>query len=124
MPVSYARPRPATVCDEIADEQPSTSLSSAPMGAAIQLEPYLGEPTTSQEDKPLQYWRINKVCFPTLAQMLRSYLSASCSSVESERQYGSVSDIVNENRNRLETDYVEKLLFIKKNLPLTILKKA
>ena len=34
-----------SVFDEIADEQASTSLSSAPMGAAIQLGTYLGGTT-------------------------------------------------------------------------------
>jgi len=113
-----------SVFDEIADERASTSLSSAPVGAAIQLETYLGETTTSREDKPLQYWGVNKVRFPTLAQMSRRYLSAPCSSVESERLFSSVSHIVDENRNRLTADNAEKLLFIKKNLPLTFPKKA
>lgn len=80
-----------SVFDEIADAQASTSLSSAPVGADIQLEKYLGETTTSQEDKPLQYWGVNKMRFPTFAQMSRRYLSAPCSSVESERLFSSVS---------------------------------
>lgn len=44
-----------SVFDEIADEQASTSPSRASMGAAIQLETYLGETTSSREDKPLHY---------------------------------------------------------------------
>lgn len=48
-----------SVFDEIADEQASTPLSSAPVGAAIQLNTYLGETTASREDKPLQYWGVS-----------------------------------------------------------------
>lgn len=38
--------------EEIADEQASTS-NSAPVGASIQLETYLGESTTAREDNPI-----------------------------------------------------------------------
>ncbi|XP_041825202.1 zinc finger BED domain-containing protein 4-like [Melanotaenia boesemani] len=108
-----------SVFEEIADEQESTSVCCAPVGAAIQLETYLGETTTAREENPLQYWGVNKVRFPALAQVSQRYLSAPCSSVESERLFSSVSHIVDENRNRLTADNTEKLLFIKKNLPLT-----
>lgn len=69
-----------SVFDEIADEQTSTSLSSAPVGAAILLETHHGKATTSQEDKPLQCMGVNKVQFPTLAQMSHRQLSTPCSS--------------------------------------------
>ncbi|KAJ8333624.1 hypothetical protein SKAU_G00416320 [Synaphobranchus kaupii] len=52
-----------SVFDEIADEH--ASLSSTPVAPAIQLETYLAEATVSHEDKPLQYWVVSKVPFPT-----------------------------------------------------------
>lgn len=64
-----------SVFDEIADEQASTS-STAPVGASIQLETYLGESTTAREDNPMQYWGVNRIRFSTLAQMSQRYLSA------------------------------------------------
>ncbi|CAI5682323.1 unnamed protein product [Oreochromis niloticus] len=45
---------------------------------------------------------------------LDTYLSAPCSSVESERLFSSVSHIIDENRNSLTADNAEKLLFLKK----------
>lgn len=55
-----------SVCDEIVDEQASTSLSSVPVGAALQTERYLRETTSSQEDNPALYWWVNKVHFLNL----------------------------------------------------------
>lgn len=64
---------------------------------------------------------LTKCGFPLL---LKRYLSAPCSSVESECLFSSVSHIIDENWNRLTADNAEKLLFNKKNLPLTFPKKA
>lgn len=44
-----------SVFEKITDEQSSAPLRSAPVDAAIQLELYLGETTTSQKNKPLQH---------------------------------------------------------------------
>lgn len=51
---AHAINSPDSVFEKITDEQSSTPLRSAPVDAAIQLELYLGETTTSQKNKPLQ----------------------------------------------------------------------
>lgn len=107
--------------DEIAGERESTSRGLAPVGSAIQLETHLGETTTAWEENPLQYWGAHRVQFPFLAQMSKRY-SAPCSSVDSERLFSSASHIFDEKRRRLTAENAEKLLFIKKNLPLTYTK--
>ncbi|XP_067283555.1 zinc finger BED domain-containing protein 4-like [Pseudorasbora parva] len=110
-----------TVFEEIAKEQPQAAQPLA-AGAAIELDTYLAEAPSPREDSPLKYWGVNKIRFPTLAKMAHKYLSAPCSSVESERLFSSVSHIIDEKRNRLTADNAEKLLFLKKNLPLTFSK--
>jgi len=110
-----------TVFEEIAKEQPQAAQPLA-AGASIELDTYLGEAPSPREDSPLKYWGVNKIRFPTLAKMAHKYLSAPCSSVESERLFSAVSHIIDENRNRLTADNAEKLLFLKKNLPLTFSK--
>ncbi|XP_042068811.1 zinc finger BED domain-containing protein 4-like [Haplochromis burtoni] len=107
-----------TVFDEIAKEQPQAAQPLA-AGAAIELDTYLGEAPSPRKDSPLKYSGVNKIRFPTLAKIARKYLSAPCSSVESERLFSSVSHIIDENRNSLTADNAEKLLFLKKTLPLT-----
>ncbi|KAM4808378.1 zinc finger BED domain-containing protein 4-like [Rhinophrynus dorsalis] len=105
--------------EEIAGEGSSSESSAAPTAASIQLETYLGEIAVSRSEKPLKYWAVNKLRFPALAQMAQKYLSAPCSSVESERLFSSASNVLNESRNRLLAEHAEVLLFLKKNLPLT-----
>lgn len=107
-----------TIFDGIAKEQPQAAQPLA-AGAAIELDTYLREAPSPREDSPLKYWGVNKIRFPTLAKMARKYLSAPCSSVESERLFSSVSHIIDENRNSLTADDAEKPLFLKKTLPLT-----
>ncbi|XP_035769102.1 zinc finger BED domain-containing protein 4-like [Neolamprologus brichardi] len=77
--------------EEITDEQASASVGKAAVGSSVELETYLGEATILREDKPLQYWMINKVQFPNLAKVADRYLSALCTSVDSERLFSSVS---------------------------------
>ena len=89
---------------EIAGERESTSPGLAPVGAAIQLETYLGETTTAQNENPLQYWGAHRVRFPILAQMSKRYLSTPCSCVDSERLFSSLSHIVDEKCNRLTAE--------------------
>ncbi len=103
-----------SIFDEIADEQASASVGRAAVGSSVQVETYLGEAAISQEDKPLQYWVVNKVRFPTLAKLAGRYLSAPCTSVDSERLFSSVSHIVSESRNRLTADHAEMILSSKR----------
>ncbi|XP_026087221.1 zinc finger BED domain-containing protein 4-like [Carassius auratus] len=110
-----------SIFDEIADEQAPVSLNRAQVGSTAQLETYLGETTISREDKPLQYWSVNKVRFPTLAKIPLSTMQYS---VNSERLFSSVSHIVNDDRNRITADHAEMILFIKKNLPLILPKST
>lgn len=120
------RDQPGTSLDrvfsEIAGEGSSISESSAPKAATIQLEAYLGEITVPRSEKPLKYWAVHKVRFPTLAKMAQKYLSAPCSSVESERLFSLASNVLTDSRNRLMVEHAEMLLFLKKNLPLTFKK--
>lgn len=64
------------------------------------------------------YWRNNKGRCPDPAKLTLKYLSAPCTSTDSERLFSAAAHILDEKRNRLHRDNAEKLLFIKKNLPL------
>ena len=65
---------------------------------------------------PLEYWKENATQFPSLAAVATRYLCAPCSSVDSERLFSAVANVLDENRNRLSADRVEMLIFIKKNI--------
>ncbi|RXN03340.1 zinc finger BED domain-containing 4-like protein [Labeo rohita] len=88
-----------------------------------QLDGYLSEVPIPRSDNPLVYWKKkNHGRFPDLAKMARKYLSAPCTSTDSERLFSAAAHVLDEKRNRLHCDKAEKLLFIKKNLPLYLRK--
>ncbi|GAA6110931.1 zinc finger BED domain-containing protein 4-like [Tachysurus ichikawai] len=78
--------------------------------------------STPLSDNPLVYWKNNHGHFPDLAKLARKYLSAPCTSTDSERLFSAAAHVLDEKRNRLDCDKAEKLLFIKKNLPLYLKK--
>ena len=87
--------------------------------------------TTSELDRYLQeslldyklgnsfvWWGENKVRFPGLARMAQRYLSATATSVSSERLFSSAGSIYSDHRNRISAEQAENLLFIKSNYSL------
>jgi hypothetical protein len=55
--------------------------------------------------------------------MAGRYLSAPCTSTDSERLFSAAAHILDEKRNRLHCDKAENLLFIKNNMPLYLKKE-
>lgn len=100
-------------CTAVADQQITP-------GALIQLESYLSEPPLGRKNNPFHYWRDNQARLPTLAALAAKFLSAPCTSVESERLFSAVSLIVDEHRSRLTPEHIEMLVFVKKNLPIML----
>ncbi|KAJ4925588.1 hypothetical protein JOQ06_018314 [Pogonophryne albipinna] len=82
------------------------------------LQSYLLEATLPMNRCPLEYWRSNQSRYECLAQLARKYLSAPCTSVDSERLFSAAGHLMTQQRNRLPCDKAEMLLFVKKNLPL------
>ncbi len=60
---------------------------------------------------PLEWWRKNKVKFPTVAKLARKYLTLPASSVASERMFSLAGNIVSESRNRLADDAIKDIVF-------------
>ena len=105
--------------------------------ASVQLHRYLSEPhikikrmkrsEEKEEDEGkqqvnyvLKYWKENKTHYPALARLAQAYLSAPCTSVDSERLFSLASNVIDEKRNRLSGEKAKMLLFVKKNLPLMV----
>lgn len=86
--------------------------------AMSQLNLYLSEPVIVQDADPLAYWRANQDRFSALTTAARAYLSAPCTSVDSERLFSTASNILDAQRSRLSAGKVEMLLFVRRNLPL------
>ena len=84
------------------------------------MQTYLSEAPIKRTESPLEYWRQNKDRLPALAKAARKYLSAPPTSVDSERLFSAVSNVVDEKRNRISCDKAEMLIFVKTNFPLLL----
>lgn len=118
-------PRPAassldSAFEEILKEREAGSRSVSTNAVEIQLQTYLSEHTTPKRSDPLEYWKEHGKRFPSLVALATKYLCAPCSSVDSERLFSDIANILDEKRNRLSADRVEMLVFLKKNLNVFI----
>jgi len=64
---------------------------------------------------PFKWFHDNKGQFPLLAQVARKFLSATATSVPSERLFSQAGLVHEENQNRILPENAETLLFIKGN---------
>lgn len=106
----------ASAFEEILQERQSQAQSVSTTSAEVQVQTYFSQQTTPKRSNPLQYWKDHAAQFPSLAAVATKYLCAPCSSVDSERLFSAVANVLDEKRNRLSSDHVEMLIFIKKNI--------
>ena len=96
------------------DQEESESQSSA----ENTVDSYLREPVTSRKRDPLKFWKEKQSVRPVLSIMARKYLSIQTTSVPSERLFSTSGLISTDLRNRLQSEKIEMLLFLNKNLRL------
>lgn len=70
-----------------------SSVVGGTQAVVIQMQMYLKEPTMGEKDSPFQYWANNHARFPLLSAVAVKFLSAASASVESERLFGTASNI-------------------------------
>ncbi len=70
----------------------------------------------NNNQSPLQWWLINKDRFPYMALLVKKYLCAPCSSVESKRVFSVGGTIYSPKRNRMQAGTGEMLMFLHYNL--------
>ena len=98
-----------TMYSEIIEDSGASSSSSAD-----EVECFLSEPLVDYKvGNPFKWWDENKGRFPTLAQIARRFLSATATSVPSERLFSQAGLVYEEHRNRILPENAETLLFIK-----------
>ncbi|XP_054594493.2 zinc finger BED domain-containing protein 4-like [Nothobranchius furzeri] len=105
-----------SILDEILEERQPEAQSVSTTSADVQVRIYLSEQTIPRKSNPLDYWKTHATQFPSLAAVATKFLCAPCTSVDSERLFSAVSNILDENRNRLSPDKLEMLIFLKKNM--------
>lgn len=71
---------------------------------------------TPRLNSPLLYWKEKNAAWPLLACLAQKYLAPPCTTVPSERLFGTASNIATDKRTRLDPEKVEMLLFLNKNI--------
>ena len=95
--------------DSCADDSSSTN----------ELDCYLREPVLDYKmRKPFTWWAKHHSRYPAMAQIAKCYLTATATSVPSEKLFSSAGDIYDERRSRITPEHAESLLFIKSNYSL------
>lgn len=77
-----------------------------------ELSLYLRAPVSRFNENPLEVWVDYKVQFPKLYNVAFKYLTMVASSVPSERLFSKAAQVVTQQRSRLQTKRVNKILFL------------
>ena len=67
-----------------------------------------------KDGDPFTWWSQHKARFPLLSRLARRYLSATATSVPSERLFSLAGNVYEEYKNRILPEHAETLLFAKK----------
>ncbi|KAK0401933.1 hypothetical protein QR680_016057 [Steinernema hermaphroditum] len=101
------------------DDLPCSPPIDEKLKLVIELQRYLAEPAQPSAD-PVLYWFAteNVIKFPTLSLLAQKFLSSPATSVESERLFSTASLALTELRRSMAVESLQKLLFLKLNVPL------
>ena len=77
-----------------------------------ELDMYMKEKVLGQEFDPLDWWRANKLKYPTLVLLVRKYLCIPASSTQAERVFSKLGLLLNKKRLCMSTSNVDKVLFV------------
>ncbi|KAJ7344655.1 hypothetical protein JRQ81_000605, partial [Phrynocephalus forsythii] len=90
------------------EEEPGPALTT--------VREYMAEPLQPLTLEPLHYWARNAGIWPALSTLALDLLSIPPTSVQSERVFSHMGDVLRPHRSRLDLETVERLTFIHFNL--------
>ena len=90
--------------------------SPNPADSSEEIDKYLEMNEECKETNPLEWWKLHEKRFPTLATIARKYLGICATSVPSERLFSDVGNNITNKRINLDSNLVEKMLFLKRNI--------
>ena len=77
---------------------------------------YKSEESIDIDDKPLEWWKMRGCQYPLMSTLAKQYFCIPATSVCSEEIFSVAGNILNEKRNRLLPENVDKLVFLHENL--------
>ena len=77
---------------------------------------YKSEATIHIDKKPLLWWKAREIQYPLLSVLAKRYFCIPATGVRSEEIFSVAGNILNEKRNRLLPENLDKLVFLHENL--------
>lgn len=84
-----------------------------------ELKQYMVEPIITLAECPLLWSKSRENRFPTLSRLARKYLANPASSASSERMWSISGLLMTKQRNRMQSENITQLMFIKQNSKVT-----
>ncbi|MDW3631090.1 MAG: hAT family dimerization domain-containing protein [Nitrososphaeraceae archaeon] len=106
--LTHQDPSQKTIFDDMFDDVPQQQDD--------ELTKYLNMPNVAGNIDPLSWWRDRQDELPMLAILANKYLCLSATSVPSERLFSDVGNHITPKRNRLSSNIISNLLFLKRNM--------
>ncbi|XP_038148265.1 zinc finger BED domain-containing protein 4-like [Cyprinodon tularosa] len=94
----------------------SKANSNVTTDAIIEVQRYISEENTPRSQDPLQYWKSQRLNYPTLYKLAMTFLCTPSSSVPCERVFSKAGQMVCKRRNRLGPKMLTQLMFLNKNV--------
>ena len=86
-----------------------------------EIQKYVKEPKADRDSEPLKFWKVKESSYPVLSRLAKKYLAIPATSVEAERRFSDLGNLLNKRRLNMTGANVNKQLFLKnkiKNLNL------
>ena len=94
-----------------------------PSTAAEELDLYISEKPVTTKINPFDRWKVNCSNYPNLSKLARRVLCSPATSVPSEQVFSTAGGTVSKSRAALDSESVDKLIFLNKRLSLRQLRK-
>lgn len=79
----------------------------------LELENYMKEPVLDRDLDALDWWRVNCAKYPVMARLVKKYFCIPATSVEAERTFSSLGNLLSKRRLSMTGENVDKQLFLR-----------
>ena len=97
-------------------EDKSKRICSKLERVVAEVNQYKSEESIDIDEKPLMWWKMRKCQYPLMSNLAKRYFCIPATSVRSEEIFSVAGNVLNEKRNRLLPENVDKLVFLHENL--------
>ncbi|XP_075156806.1 E3 SUMO-protein ligase ZBED1-like [Haematobia irritans] len=90
----------------------TTKVATRTSSCIIELNNYSHEKILDRKNDPIEWWQKHESLYPGLASIAKKYLPIVATSVPSERVFSIAGQVISNRRNLLNSENVEKILFL------------